>query len=166
MIMAKESKLDRSCSTKIFNIPAYVQKNKALTFLFFLHGNKTWTLFCALESHLGAFCKRSRQITGYSWQNRRALWDQCSSIIGNYQLRLFRHLAWPLANDPSHQIISCRNNPGWRMLVMALANWPNLSWVEIGPECSMSWRTHVAVNNSICWLFLVNLYFLPVSEET
>lgn len=139
-------------------------------FCFFCMATKPGLYFVPWNLILVPFAKdhvRSRGTVGRTvCPNRRALWDQCSSIIGNYQLRLFRHLAWPLANDPSHQIISCRNNPGWRMLVMALANWPNLSWVEIGPECSMSWRTHVAVNNSICWLFLVNLYFLPVSEET
>lgn len=42
---------------------------KALIIPVLLYGSETWKLFCALESHLNAFCNRSLcQIIGYSWR--------------------------------------------------------------------------------------------------
>ena len=93
---------------------------KALIMPVLLYGSETWTLSCALESRIDAFCNRSlHRIMGYCWQdhvsNQRL---HCKTGTGpifcsihNRELRLYVHLARLPQDDPAHEVVS---NPGWR----------------------------------------------------
>ena len=107
---------------------------KALILPVLLYGSETWTLSSALESRLDAFCNKSlRRIMGYSWQdhvsNRRLHRETgmgpVTCIIRDRQLRLYGHLARLPVDDPAHQVVSLRDNPGWRRPVGR----PRRSWL-------------------------------------
>ncbi|XP_069980130.1 uncharacterized protein [Penaeus vannamei] len=95
---------------------------KALIMPVLLYGGETWTLSCALESRLDAFCNMSLcQIMGYYWRDRvsnQRLQRETSTgpitcIIRDRQIRLYGHLARFHKDDLAHQVVSVRDNPGW-----------------------------------------------------
>ena len=114
---------------------------KALIMPVLLYGSETWTLSCALEARLEAFCNRSlRQIMGYCWRdhvsNQRLHRETGTSpvicTIRDRQLRLYGHLARFPQDDPAHQVVSIRDNPGWRRPVGR----PRKSWLgQIDQTC-------------------------------
>ncbi|XP_069977541.1 uncharacterized protein [Penaeus vannamei] len=88
---------------------------KALIVPDLLYDSETWTLFCALESRLDAFCNRSLHM-GYCWRDHVSnQWLHCDFyIIHDRQLRLYGNLARFPQVDPVHQVVSVRDAPGWR----------------------------------------------------
>ncbi|XP_070000729.1 uncharacterized protein [Penaeus vannamei] len=84
---------------------------KALIMPVLLYGSETWTLSCALESHLDAFCNRSlRRIMGYCWRdhvsNQRLHpatgTGPVTRTIRDLQLRFYGHLTCVPQDDPAH----------------------------------------------------------------
>ena len=114
---------------------------KALVLPVLLYGSETWTLSCALESRLDAFCNRSlRRIMGYSWRDyvsnqrlhRETGVGPVTCTIRDRQLRLYGHLARFPVEDPAHRVVSARDNPGWRRPVGR----PRKSWLgQIDQTC-------------------------------
>ena len=114
---------------------------KALIMPVLLYGSETWTLSCALEARLEAFCNRSlRQIMGYCWRDhvsnqrlhRETGTGPVICTIRDRQLRLYGHLARFPQDDPAHQVVSVRDNPGWRRPVGR----PRKSWLgQIDQTC-------------------------------
>ncbi|XP_069992369.1 uncharacterized protein [Penaeus vannamei] len=101
-----------------------------------LYGSETWTLSCTLEFRLDAFCNRSlRRIMVYCWRdyvsNQRL--HRVTGIvpvtctIRDHQLRLYDNLARFPQDNPAHQVISVRDNPGWRRPVVR----PRKSWLGL-----------------------------------
>ena len=114
---------------------------KALILPVLLYGSETWTLSRALESRLDAFCNRSlRRIMGYGWEDfvsnqrlhRETGVGPVTHTIRDRQLRLYEHLARLPEVDPAHQVVSTRDNPGWRRPVGR----PRKSWLgQIEQTC-------------------------------
>ena len=114
---------------------------KALIMPVLLYGSETWTLSSALESRLDAFCNRSlRRIMGYCWRDhvsnqrlhRETGTGPITCTIRDRQLRLYGHLARFPQDDPAHQAVSVRDNPGWRRPVGR----PRKSWLgQIDQTC-------------------------------
>ncbi|XP_069970519.1 uncharacterized protein [Penaeus vannamei] len=114
---------------------------KALIMLVLLYGSETWTSSCALEARLEAFCNRSLcWIMGYCWRdhvsNQRLHHETGTGpvicTICDRQLRLYGHLAHFPQDDPAHQVVSVRDNPGWRRPV----GQPRKSWLgQIDQTC-------------------------------
>ncbi|XP_069995970.1 uncharacterized protein [Penaeus vannamei] len=96
---------------------------KALIMPVLLYGSETWTLSCALESRLDSFCNRSlRWIIGHCWRDyvsnqrlhRETGTRPVTWTIRDRQLRVYGHLTRFPQDDPAHQVVSVRDNPGWR----------------------------------------------------
>ena len=114
---------------------------RALVLPVLLYGSETWTLSCALEARLDAFCNRSlRRIMGYRWEDfvsndrlhRETGVGPVTHTIRDRQLRLYGHLARLPEVDPAHRVVSTRDNPGWRRLVGR----PRKSWLgQIDQTC-------------------------------
>ncbi|XP_069972047.1 uncharacterized protein [Penaeus vannamei] len=118
-------------------MPAPVQKDKATCLQRADNASfETWTLSCALESRLEAFCNRSlRRIIRYCWRNhvanqrlyRKIGIGPITCTIRDRQLRLYGHQAPFPQDDPAHQVVSVRDNPGWRRPVGR----PRKSWLGL-----------------------------------
>ncbi|XP_069990649.1 uncharacterized protein [Penaeus vannamei] len=94
---------------------------KTLMITVLLYGSETWTLSCSLESRLEAYCNRSLpQIMGYCWRDHVSnQWlhrdigtGPFICTIRDHQLRLYSHLDRFPQDDPAHQVVSLRDNPG------------------------------------------------------
>ncbi|XP_069989465.1 uncharacterized protein [Penaeus vannamei] len=100
-----------------------------------LYGIETWTLSCAWESRLDAFCNGSlHRIMGYCWQDHvsnQPLHHEIGTgpitcAIRDRQLRLYDHLVRFPQDDPAHQVVSVRDSHGWRRPVGR----PMKSWLR------------------------------------
>ncbi|XP_070000290.1 uncharacterized protein [Penaeus vannamei] len=96
---------------------------KALIMPGLLYGTETWTLSFAFEPYLDAFCNRSLcRIMGFCWRDhvsnqwlhRETGTGPVTYTLRDRQLRLHGHLASFPQADPAHQVVSVRDNLGWR----------------------------------------------------
>lgn len=96
---------------------------KSLVLPVLLYGCETWTLNTDLERRLNVFGSRClRRIMGYRWDdfvsNERLYHETESrpviSIVRERQLRLYGHVARFPDVDPTHRVLSTRDNPEWR----------------------------------------------------
>ena len=108
---------------------------KSLVLPVLLYGCEAWTLSSDLERRLNAFgTKCLRRIMGYRWDNfvpnERLLHETESrpviSIVLERQLRLYGHVARLPDVDPTHRVLSVRDNPEWRRP----AGRPRDSWLR------------------------------------
>ena len=114
---------------------------KTLVLPVLLYGCETWTLNADLKRRIDVFGTRClRRIMGYRWDdfvsNQRLLHETESrpitSIVRQRQLRLYGHVARLPEADPSHQVLSLTDNPGWRRP----RGRPHRSWLgQIDESC-------------------------------